>query len=133
MGTLSPKIGHFSHIKHMISKSWLGPTTNRERVGLVRPRTERVLREANAKDVKRKARIPLLELIGKVKTFLGMQGEDLLTGRRKREVSSARVLVSYLAVQEMGYRFTEVGQALNIHPVNIARSLEKGEKRRESV
>jgi hypothetical protein len=33
-----------------------------------------------------------------------------------------------LAVQEMGYRFTEVGQALNIHPVNIARSLEKGEK-----
>ena len=54
--------------------------------------------------------------------------EDLLTGRRKREVSSARALVSYLAVQEMGYRFTEVGQALNIHPVNIARSLEKGEK-----
>ena len=95
---------------------------------MVRPRTERVLREANAKDVKRKARIPLLELIGKVKTFLGMQGEDLLTGRRKREVSSARALVSYLAVQEMGYRFTEVGQALNIHPVNIARSLEKGEK-----
>ncbi len=89
---------------------------------------EMVLREANAKDVKRKARIPLLELIGKVKTFLGMQGEDLLTGRRKREVSSARALVSYLAVQEMGYRFTEVGQALNIHPVNIARSLEKGEK-----
>jgi len=89
---------------------------------------ERVLREANVKDVKRKARIPLLELIGKVKTFLGMQGEDLLTERRKREVSSARALVSYLAVQEMGYRFTEVGQALNIHPVNIARSLEKGEK-----
>jgi hypothetical protein len=29
MGTLSPEIGHFSHIKHMISKSWLGPTTNR--------------------------------------------------------------------------------------------------------
>ncbi|MGA2463630.1 MAG: transposase [Thermodesulfobacteriota bacterium] len=89
---------------------------------------ERVLREANAKTVKRKARIPLPELIGKVKIFLGMQGEDLLTGRRKREVSSARALVSYIAVQEMGYRFTEVGQALNIHPVNIARSLEKGEK-----
>jgi len=49
-------------------------------------------------------------------------------GRRKREVSSARALVSYLAVKEMGYRFTEVGQVLNIHPVNVARSLEKGER-----
>jgi len=37
-------------------------------------------------------------------------------------------LLLYLAVKEMGYRFTEIGQALNIHPVNIARSLEKGEK-----
>jgi len=37
-------------------------------------------------------------------------------------------LISYLAVKEMGYRLTEIGQALNIHPVNIARSLEKGEK-----
>ena len=89
---------------------------------------ERVLREANVIDIKKKARIPLSELIGKVTDFLGMGGEDLLMGRRKREVSLARALVSYLAVQEMGYRFTEVGQALNIHPVNIARSLEKGEK-----
>jgi chromosomal replication initiation ATPase DnaA len=89
---------------------------------------ERVLREANAMDIKRKARIPLSELIGKVTGFFGIEGEDLLMGRRKREASSARALVSYLAVQEMGYRFTEVGQALNIHPVNIARSLEKGEK-----
>ena len=37
-------------------------------------------------------------------------------------------IYDYLAVKEMGYRFTEIGQALNIHPVNIARSLEKGEK-----
>ncbi len=89
---------------------------------------ERVLREVNEMDIKRKARIPLSELIGQVTSFLGMEGEGLLTGRRKREVSSARALISYLAVKEMGYRFTEIGQALNIHPVNIARSLEKGEK-----
>jgi len=89
---------------------------------------ERVLREVNEMDIKRKARIPLSELIGQVTGFLGMEGEGLLTGRRKREVSSARALISYLAVKEMGYRFTEIGQALNIHPVNIARSLEKGEK-----
>jgi len=88
----------------------------------------RVLREAGTKVVKRKARIPLPELIEKVKIFLGVQGEDLLMGRRNREVSSARALVSYLAVKEMGYRMTEVGQVLNIHPVNVARSLEKGER-----
>ena len=38
MGTLSPEIGHFSHIKHMISKSWLGPTTNRK--GIKRSKCE---------------------------------------------------------------------------------------------
>jgi hypothetical protein len=28
----------------------------------------------------------------------------------------------------MGYRFSEVAEALNIHPVNAARSLEKGKR-----
>lgn len=89
---------------------------------------ERVLREANTLVVKRKVRVPLSELIGKVTGLLGMERGDLLAGRRKKEISSARALVSYLAVKEMGYRFSEIGQALNIHPVNVARSLEKGEK-----
>jgi len=39
MGTLSPEIGHFSHIKHMISKSWFGPTTNRRKISLTCRRT----------------------------------------------------------------------------------------------
>jgi hypothetical protein len=40
----------------------------------------------------------------------------------------ARALVSYLAVNKMGYRFSEVGEALNVHPVTVARGLEKGKE-----
>lgn len=96
-----------------------------ERVLGKRDFAEKVLRE-NGNNLKKKVRIPLPDLIVKVSTYLKMEKEDLLSGRRKKEICLARALISYLATQEMGYRFSEVGQALNIHPVNAARSLEKG-------
>lgn len=75
-----------------------------------------------------KSPVPLPDLIGKVLAYLRIEKEDLLSGRRKREVSSARALICYLATRKMGYRFSEVAEALNIHPVNAARSLEKGKR-----
>ena len=89
---------------------------------------EKVLRERGLVGVARKSSIPLSELIGKVSEWFKVETEDLFLGRRKREVSSARALVSYLAVNKMGYRFSEVGEALKVHPVSVARSLEKGKE-----
>jgi len=78
--------------------------------------------------VARKRHIPLAVLVGKVSEWFKVDLEDLFLGRRKKEVSSARALVSYLAVHKMGYRFSEVGDVLRVHPVTVARSLEKGKE-----
>jgi len=87
---------------------------------------ENVLKETKLPVAARKPRLPLPELIGKVSESFNVDVEDLVLGRRKREVSNVRALVSYLAVQKMGYRFTEVGEVLRVHPVSVARCLEKG-------
>ena len=89
---------------------------------------EKVLKGKSVGVIAREPHIPLCELAGKVSEWFKVDLEDLFLGRRKREVSSARALVSYLAVNKMGYRFSEVGEALKVHPVTVARSLEKGKE-----
>jgi putative transposase len=88
---------------------------------------EKVLKEAGVDvgTVKR-PQMSLAELVEMISGTFKVDVEDFYLGRRKREVSSARALVSYLAVHKMGYRFSEVGEALRVHPVSVARSLEKG-------
>jgi hypothetical protein len=89
---------------------------------------EKVFKEAGLAVAAKKPQIPLSELVGKVSEWFKVDLEDLFLGRRKKEVSSARALVSYLAVHKMGYRFSEVGEVLRVHPVTVARSLEKGKE-----
>ena len=89
---------------------------------------EKVLRETGKEEEVKRAKIPLSKLVGQVTESFKVDLEDLVLGRRKREVSSARALVSYVAVHKMGYRFTEVGEVLKVHPVTVARSLEKGKQ-----
>ena len=40
----------------------------------------------------------------------------------------ARNLIYFLAVKDMGYKFSDVAKSLNIHPVTVARGAEKGRK-----
>ena len=103
-----------------------GDGVHDERVLGCREFVEKVLKETGSAEADRKVQVPLSELVGRVSEWFKVDLEDLFLGRRKREVSSARALVSYLAVHEMGYRFSEVGEALKVHPVSVARSLEKG-------
>jgi len=90
----------------------------------------KVLKETgmNMNGAVKRPQMPLPELVGKVSESFKVDAEDLYRGKRKREVSRARALVSYLAVHKMGYRFSEVGEVLKVHPVNVARSLDKGEE-----
>ena len=97
-----------------------------ERVLGGRKFVKKVLKETGSPWTDKKVQVPLSELVGRVSEWFKVDPEDLFLGRRKREVSSARALVSYLAVHKMGYRFSEVGEALKVHPVSVARSLEKG-------
>jgi chromosomal replication initiation ATPase DnaA len=88
----------------------------------------KVLKETVVSEAVKRPQMPLPELVGKVSESFKVDAEDLYRGKRKREVSRARALVSYLAVHKMGYRFSEVGEVLRVHPVNVARSLDKGEE-----
>ena len=102
-----------------------------ERVLGGREFAEKILKKNN-KPPGQEVRIPLPDLIGRISDRLGMEEDDLLLGRRKKEICQARALICYLATRKMGYRFSEVGEALRIHPVNVARSLERGKEAFES-
>jgi putative transposase len=89
---------------------------------------KRVLDTTCSGQVVEKVKIPLPDLITKVSEWCKVEMEDLFLGRRTQEVSGARAVISYLAVDKMGYRFSEVGETLKVHPASVARSLEKGKK-----
>jgi chromosomal replication initiation ATPase DnaA len=89
---------------------------------------QRVLDATHSSPVVEKVKMPLPDLITRVSEWCKVEVEDLFLGRRTREVSGARAIISYLAVQKMGYRFSEVGESLKVHPASVARSLEKGKE-----
>jgi putative transposase len=89
---------------------------------------KKVLDAIRSTPVVEKVKMPLPDLITKVSEWCKVKMEDLFLGRRTREVSGARAVISYLAVDKMGYRFSEVGEFLSVHPANVARSIEKGKQ-----
>ena len=99
-----------------------------ERVLGKRGFVEKVLREASGGECRKLASMTLSEIIERVTKLMEMEKEELLTVSKKKEVTQARAMVSYLAAKEMGYRYSEIGKALRVHPVTVARSLENGKK-----
>lgn len=87
---------------------------------------EAILQEAVKKRAGKRIQMSLEKLIELVTGWLKLDKEDLLSGRRKKEVGAGRALISYIGSQKLGFRFTELGLALNIHPVNAARNADKG-------
>ena len=77
---------------------------------------------------RRKQKIPLAELITKVASCLDLKTESILSSSRMREVSKARAIVSFLAVNDMGYSATDVARALSIGRVSARQCLDRGEK-----
>jgi len=77
---------------------------------------------------RRKQKIPLAELITKVASCLDLKTESILSSSRMREVSKARAIVSFLAVNDMGYSATDVARALSIGRVSARQCLDRGKK-----
>ena len=70
----------------------------------------------------------LAELIQKVASHLGLRKESILSGNRRRKISEARSMISYLAINNMGYSASEVGRALSINRENASRGAARGKK-----
>jgi len=77
---------------------------------------------------KSKNRIKLSELISRVCQELKLVEDQIYSSSRKRIVSHARCIISFLAVREMGYKTTEVARTLKVGQPNISRAVEKGRR-----
>jgi REP element-mobilizing transposase RayT len=85
-----------------------------------------LLKNKARKQAEKKIQMSLEELIDLVAGWLKVEREELLSGRRRKGIGAGRALISHIGSQKLGYRFTELGQALNIHAVNAARNADRG-------
>ncbi len=87
------------------------------------------LKEANElheRSIKHK--ISLGELIEKVRSDIGIDIKELLSSKRKREISNARAIISYLAAIELRYSGAKIATALKLSEKSVSRCIERGEK-----
>ncbi len=66
---------------------------------------------------------PIEDLIEFVAKQLALSPELICSGSRKKEISEARALVAYLAVEETGHSAADVARYLRIGRANVLRSI----------
>jgi len=70
----------------------------------------------------------LPQLVKKVASHLDLKTDRIISACRRQEITEARSLISYLAINAMGYSASEVARTLSISRVSAGRSAERGEK-----
>jgi len=73
-------------------------------------------------------KVSLSELVEKVSTYLDADKDEVLSGNRRQKNCHARDLISFVAAKSMGYKFNEIAEILDIHPVTAGRCAERGKK-----
>jgi len=76
----------------------------------------------------KKNKIPLAQLIGKVASHLDLKEASIVSASRKKEISEARGIICYLAVNDLGYSASEVARALDLRRVSAGQCVTRGEK-----
>lgn len=74
----------------------------------------------------RRQKMPIAELIERVASRMDLTAESIFTSSRRREVSKLRAIVSFLAVNELGYSATDVARALSITRVSARQCVVRG-------
>ena len=88
-----------------------------------------VMKDANeVLDQREKFDISLVELISKVCAKFGITVKDLVSKNQKRQLSQARGVVCYLAVDELGYSGDDVARMLRISGRGVSDCRERGKK-----
>jgi len=90
--------------------------------------SEALRKAGEAGEKRRKERMPLAELIKKVASHLDIKTEYILSSSRRREISKARAMVSFLAVNDIGYSATDVARFLSIGRVSVGQCINRGKK-----
>jgi len=88
-----------------------------------------IVQESDNKLQKRTISPPSLKkLIGETAHHFDVSLQALVSRSRNRQVSKTRAVISYLAVNEVGYTQEEVSNHLNISRIGVRNSLGRGEK-----
>ncbi len=75
--------------------------------------------------------ISLKDIVKAISTEFGIRAQRVLQRERTREISQVRWLVGKLAIEQAGYRLTEVARYLNRDPGVMSRGLRQLEERLE--
>jgi len=73
-------------------------------------------------------KISLPQLVVKVSAYLDADKNEVLSKNRRLKNCHARDLISFVAAKSMGYKFNDIAEILDIHPVTAGRCAEKGKK-----
>ena len=88
-----------------------------------------ILKDANdSMDEKALRRVSLDDLISRVCSSFELTLDELVSKRRKREISRARAVLCYLAVDEMDYSGEELARLLSISGRGVSDCRDRGQK-----
>ena len=73
-------------------------------------------------------KISLPQLVVKVSAYVDADKNEVLSGNRRLKNCHARDLISFVAANSMGYKFNDIAEILDIHPVTAGRCAERGKK-----
>lgn len=88
-----------------------------------------VLKDTNDNfEVKAKYNLSIGDLVNRVCSKFDLEPEDLISRSRKRQISQARAVLCYLAVNELGFTGVHVGKELKISGKGVGSCIERGKK-----
>jgi hypothetical protein len=75
-----------------------------------------------------KSRISLTELIKRVSKDRNIVLKDLISSKRKKDISNTRAIISYLAAIELRHSGAKIASELRLSEKSVSRCIERGEK-----
>ena len=87
-----------------------------------------VLKEENEKyETRAKYNLSLGDLINRVCSKYDVEERELISRSRKRQISKARAVICYLAVNELGITGVRIGRSLKISGKGVSNCVERGQ------
>jgi putative transposase len=75
-----------------------------------------------------KSRISLNELIKRVSTDRNIDLKELISSKRKKDISNTRAIISYLAAIELRHSGAKIASELRLSEKSVSRCIERGKK-----
>ncbi|MBL7207988.1 MAG: hypothetical protein ISS67_05645 [Desulfobacterales bacterium] len=82
--------------------------------------------ELHERSIKSRIRISLTELIKRVSKDRNIDIKDLISFKRKKDISNTRAIISYLAAIELRHSGAKIASELRLSEKSVSRCIERG-------